>query len=119
FFNSMDQQWLMQKLEMKIGDGHFLRLIHRMLRNSVLSTDGSLAESLRGSPQGSPASPVLANICLHHLLDDWFTQNWTAKGEFVRYADDAVFTFGNEQDAHAFRDALSARLQEAGLRLNL
>jgi group II intron reverse transcriptase/maturase len=119
FFNSMDHEWLMQKLEMKIGDRHFLRLIRRLLRNSVLSADGTLAENLRGSPQGSPVSPVLANICLHHLLDDWFAKNWADKGEFVGYADDAVFVFGNERDAHDFRDALCARLLEAGLRLNL
>ena len=119
FFNSMDQEWLMQKLEMKIGDRHFLRLIRRMLRNSVLGTDGSLAENLRGTAQGSPASPALANICLHYLLDDWFAKNWATQGGFVRYADDAAYVFGNEQDAHIFRDALQARLQEAGLRLNL
>lgn len=119
FFNSVNHEWLMHNIEMKIGDGHFLRLIRRMLRNSILCTDGSLTDNVRGTPQGSPVSPVLANICLHHLLDEWFSLNWESKGELIRYADDAVFVFTNEQDAQTFHAALSERLQEAGLRLNL
>ena len=118
FFNSVSQDWLMRTLEQRIDDPHFLRLIRRLLRNSILHTDGTLAETLAGTPQGSPASPVLANICLHYLLDDWFTKNWSDKGEFVRYADDAVFVFTDEQQALAFKQALTERLREAGLELN-
>jgi len=119
FFNSVDHEWLMQKLELKIADPHFLRLIHRMLRGSILHEDGTLADTERGTPQGSPVSPVLANICLHHLLDEWFVQNHAESGEFIRYADDAVFVFKDEQSANAFRAHLEVRLKEAGLNLNL
>ena len=119
FFNSVDHEWLMQKLELKIADEHFLRLIRRMLRGSILQEDGALAETERGTPQGSPVSPVLANICLHHLLDEWFDENHSESGEFIRYADDAVFVFRDEQTANAFRAHLTGRLKEAGLNLNL
>ena len=119
FFNSVDHEWLMQKLELKIGDVHFLQLIRRMLRGSILHEGGALAETERGTPQGSPVSPVLANICLHHLLDEWFVENHAESGEFIRYADDAVFVFKDEQTANAFRAHLTARLNEAGLSLNL
>jgi len=119
FFNSVDHEWLMQKLELKIADEHFLRLIRRMLRGSILSRDGSLTETERGTPHGSPVSPVLANICLHHLLDEWFAQNHAGSGEFVRYADDAVFVFKDEKTANDFREKLVTRLKEAGLNLNL
>lgn len=118
FFNSVNQEWLMRTLEGRIDDARFLRLIRRLLRNSVLHADGTMAENLSGTPQGSPVSPVLANICLHYLLDDWFTKNWSKKGQFVRYADDAVFVFTNEQDALAFKQALTERVAEAGLKLN-
>jgi hypothetical protein len=40
----------MQKLELKIADEHFLRLIRRMLRGSILHEDGALAETERGTP---------------------------------------------------------------------
>jgi group II intron reverse transcriptase/maturase len=119
FFNSVDHEWLMQKLKMKIADEHFLRLIARMLRGSVLHEDGSLDETERGTPQGSPVSPMLANICLHHLLDGWFDAEYAGQGEFVRYADDAVFVFTDEETARSFQTALQLRLREAGLSLNL
>ena len=119
FFNSVSHDWLMRTLEQRIEDAHFLRLIRRLLRNSILHVDGRLAETVAGTPQGSPASPVLANICLHYLVDDWFTKNWSDKGQFVRYADDAVFVFTDESEAHAFKQALLSRLSEAGLKLNV
>ena len=115
----MDHEWLLQKLELKIADPHFLRLIRRMLRGSILHQDGSLAETERGTPQGSPVSPVLANICLHYLLDEWFAQNHSEGGEFIRYADDAVFVFSDETTARNFHSALVARMKEGGLSLNL
>jgi RNA-directed DNA polymerase len=119
FFNSVDHDWLMQKLAERISDAHFLRLIRRLLRNSVLHENGALADNERGTPQGSPVSPVLANICLHYLLDEWFAKNYSDKGEFVRYADDAVFVFKAEEEASAFQAALVERMKEAGLNLNL
>jgi RNA-directed DNA polymerase len=119
FFNSVDHEWLLQKLKLKIDDEHFLRLISRMLRSSILHEDGTLAETERGTPQGSPVSPMLANICLHHLLDGWFDADYADKGEFVRYADDAVFVFTDEAVAQSFQEALQRRLKEAGLSLNI
>jgi RNA-directed DNA polymerase len=118
FFNSVDHDWLMNTLEKKIADPHMLRHIRRLLRNSILHEDGQMSENVRGTPQGSPASPVLANICLHTIIDDWFAKNWQSKGEFVRYADDAIFVFSSEQDAEAFRQALTERMTQAGLKLN-
>jgi RNA-directed DNA polymerase len=72
FFDSMDHDWLMQGLEARIGDPHFLRLIRRLLRADVLKAGGDVEPTEVGTPQGSPASPVLANIYLHLLLDGWF-----------------------------------------------
>ena len=119
FFDSVDHDWFLRTLGQRIEDPHFLRLIKRMLRCSMLHADGTMADKLAGTPQGSPASPILANICLHVLLDQWFQQHWADKGEFIRYADDAIFVFSDEETAHAFQLALLARMAEAGLRLNL
>jgi group II intron reverse transcriptase/maturase len=119
FFNSMDHEWLMQRLEEHIDDSKFLRHVRRLLRNSILSADGTLRTNERGSPQGSPVSPVLANVYLHFLLDRWFRENHSGRGEMVRYADDAVFIFTDEAAAQAFQTALSDRLKLGGLTLNL
>lgn len=119
FFNSVNQTWLMERIKLKVGDPHFLRLIKRLLRNSVLHSDGTIKENRCGTPQGSPVSPVLANICLHELLDTWFSQNYGHDGEMIRYADDAVFVFKDMQTARQFQEALQERVKEAGLQLNV
>jgi hypothetical protein len=119
FFNSVSQEWLLSKLQLKIGDPKLLRLIGRMLRNSILHEDGRISDTERGTPQGSPLSPVLANICLHYLLDAWFHENYAQEGEMIRYADDAAFVFYDEETARGFQQALRERMSEAGLSLNL
>jgi group II intron reverse transcriptase/maturase len=118
YFNSMDHDLLMGLIEKKIGDQHFLRLVRRMLRNSILSQDGTLVQSEQGSPQGAPISPVLANIYLHYVLDEWFTEEWSEHGEMVRYADDAVFVFTSAEKAIQFKSALQERMKNVG-KLNL
>lgn len=119
FFNSMDHEKLMKLIEQKIGDGTFLKLTRNMLQAVVLGAQGELRTTELGAPQGSPLSPVLANLFLHHVLDEWFTENWESKGTIIRYADDAVFIFDREQTAKSFRDALQARLESFNLKLNI
>jgi RNA-directed DNA polymerase len=119
FFNSMDHGLLMELIEKRIEDQHVLRLIRRMLRNSILHENGEITLTERGSPQGAPVSPVLANIYLHYVLDEWFEENWGDKGQLVRYADDAVFVFTSERTANEFKAALQERLENFGkLKLN-
>jgi group II intron reverse transcriptase/maturase len=118
FFDSMDHEWLMERIEERIGDGHFLRLLRRLLRNSVLGQDGRVRVNEVGAPQGSPVSPMLANIYLHHLLDNWFAENFAQEGEMVRYADDVVFVLRDEETANRFQSALNERIKEGGLRIH-
>ena len=118
FFNSMDHGLLIELIEKKIGDQSFLRLIRRILRNSILSEKGELVQTERGSPQGAPISPILANIYLHYVLDEWFEQNYGKDGEFIRYADDAVFIFTDVEVATRFKTALEERVKNMG-KLNL
>jgi RNA-directed DNA polymerase len=119
FFDSVDHDWLMDKLATRIVDPNFLRLIRTLLRADVLQASGELTPTELGTPQGSPVSPVLANIYLHFLLDEWFRQNHHASGRMVRYADDAVFVFEDLVTAEKFRAALVERMAEGKLRLNL
>lgn len=118
FFNSVSHDRLMEVLSQRIEDHHFLRLIRRMLRNSVLSEDGEIRRTERGTPQGAPISPILANIYLHFCLDTWFEENWADHGQFIRYADDAVFVFTDMEKATEFKEALKQRLSEFSLNLN-
>lgn len=118
FFNHVDHDKLMNFLRERISDDHLLRIVKRMLCNSILSEGGDLIDNTTGTPQGSPISPILANIYLHHVLDEWFDTNYIGKGELVRYADDAVFIFDDLKVAEKFKAELSVRFADYGLKMN-
>jgi len=118
FFNSMDHEKLIEILSVRIEDHHFLRLIRRMLRNSILTEEGEIRQNERGTPQGSPISPILANIYLDACLDSWFQQNWGQKAQMVRYADDAVFVFTDMNKAAEFKISLASRFEKFKLKIN-
>src|SRR5919106_270588 len=121
FFDSVSQQWLIRFLKHRINDTRMLRLIQKWLKAGVLE-DGVLTVSDRGTGQGSVISPLLANVYLHYVFDLW-AERWRrreATGDMivVRYADDIIVGFEHEADAHRFRDAMRARLQEFSLSLH-
>ena len=84
--------------------------------------DGEWRDEMRGTPQGSVVSPILANIYLHYVLDLWFQKKWRtheAEGEtiIVRYADDFVVGFQYQADAERFLADLKERLARFELTL--
>jgi RNA-directed DNA polymerase len=121
FFDTIDQGWLEKFLEHRIADRRMLRLIRKWLRAGV-SEDGKWSKTTVGTPQGSVASPMLANVFLHYVLDLW-VQWWRknlATGDviIVRYADDFVIGFQHHQDAERFQKELGERMIKFGLRLH-
>lgn len=120
FFDNVDHEWLLRMVAVRVSDERVLRLIRRMLRAGVME-EGLRFETEKGTPQGSIVSPVLANIYLHYVLDDWFVRKVTngCAGEacLVRYADDYVVCFQYESDALRFRTAMEKRLDRFGLQL--
>ena len=118
FFNSMDHERLLEILSARIEDHHFLRLLRRTLRNSILTEEGEIRINERGTPQGAPISPILANIYLDACLDFWFQQNWGQHAQMVRYADDAVFVFTNTDLAEEFKRSLADRFEGFKLKMN-
>jgi hypothetical protein len=121
FFGSVSQDWLGRFLEHRIGDKRIIRLIQKWLRAGILE-DGAVTVSDRGTGQGSVASPLLANIYLHYVLDLW-AERWRrheATGDMiiVRYADDLVAGFEHEDDARRFLDAMRTRFEEFALSLH-
>jgi RNA-directed DNA polymerase len=122
FFTSLDHGWLEKFLEHRIGDKRVLRLIQKWLKAGVIE-DGSWAESEEGTPQGATVSPLLANVYLHYVFDQWAEQ-WRrrqARGDMVvvRYADDFVVGFEHREDAERFQAELSERLAKFGLELKV
>jgi group II intron reverse transcriptase/maturase len=106
--------------EHRIGDRRVLRLIQKWLKAGVIE-DGSWTESEEGTPQGATVSPLLANVYLHYVFDQW-AERWRrrrARGDMivVRYADDFVVGFEHRHEAERFLTELGERLAKFGLEL--
>ena len=120
FFTSLDQGWMGKFLEHRIADKRILRLIQQWLEAGVVE-DEVWAECDEGTPQGATASPLLANVYLHYVFDQW-VERWRrrqARGDvvIVRYADDFVAGFQHREDAERFQADLSERIAKFGLEL--
>ena len=120
FFDTMDHGWLLKFIQYRIVDRRIHRLIRKWLRAGV-SEEGTIKRTDVGTPQGAVISPLLANIYLHYVLDEWY-QEWkhTAQGDvmMVRYADDVVLGFQHFADAERFHKALKGRMERFGLALH-
>jgi group II intron reverse transcriptase/maturase len=121
FFDNISHEKLMELLELRIADQRILRLIRKWLKAGV-SEDGEWSETKVGTPQGAVISPLLANIYLHYVLDQWVVE-WrkvNTKGDvvIVRYADDFVMGFQYPDDARRFLKQLQGRMAEYGLELH-
>jgi RNA-directed DNA polymerase len=93
FFTNLDHGWLEKFLEHRIADKRVLRLIRKWLSAGVIE-DGNWSQTPEGAPQGASASPLLANVYLHYVFDQWvdWWRRHHAHGEviIVRFADDCV-----------------------------
>ena len=96
FFDNVDHGWLMKMLSHDIADKRFLEIIEKFLKAGIME-NGKFLDSERGTPQGNGASPILANVYLHYVLDNWFDVivKRQCKGEcyLIRYCDDFVLLF--------------------------
>jgi len=121
FFNKINREWLIKFIEHRIADNRVVRLIQKWLNAGILE-EGKIIYSEQGTPQGSSASPLLANVFLHYVYDLWI-QQWRkqkAHGDVivVRFADDTVVGFQHKSDAMKFQEDLKNRLQKFGLELH-
>ncbi len=121
YFDTIPHGFLRSFLDRRVTDGVLRRMIDKWLKAGVLE-EGRLQRNEMGSPQGGVISPLLANIFLHHVLDEWFESEvrprLAGKSMLVRYADDFVMAFESFEDAQRVRAALVKRLGRYGLELH-
>lgn len=79
--------------------------------------DGTLVARDRGTPQGGVVSPVLSNLFLHYVFDEWMRKH-RPEVRFERYADDILVHCGSEAQALMLREVIEQRLAECRLRLH-
>jgi len=121
FFDNLSHEWALKFIAHRVADRRILRLIRKWLKAGV-SEDGQWSETDKGTPQGSVASPLIANVYMHYLFDLW-AEVWrrkVARGDviIVRYADDLVLGFQHRADAERFLGEFKERLAKFGLELH-
>ena len=121
YFDAIRFDHLRDFLDMRIKDGVVRRMLDKWLKAGVLDK-GVLTRSETGTPQGGVVSPLISNVFLHHVLDEWFetvvTPLMRGQCRLVRYADDALLLFETERDARRVLDVLGKRLGRYGLTLH-
>jgi RNA-directed DNA polymerase len=134
-FDEIAHTPLLDRVRRRIKDKRVCALVKAFLKAGVMTTTGDREESIAGTPQGGPLSPLLANIALS-ALDEHFDQQWQQEmntpyrrrkrvrnglgnWRLIRYCDDfVVMVFGDRHHAEALREEVAAVLAPLGLRLS-
>jgi RNA-directed DNA polymerase len=121
YFASISHAKLRECLARRVTDGVVRRLIDKWLKAGVLE-EGQLYYPDTGTPEGGVISPLLANVYLHYVLDEWFAVQVQPRlrgpSTLVRYCDDFVMMFAYKDDAERVLEALGKRLGKYGLQLH-
>jgi RNA-directed DNA polymerase len=113
FFDRVNHDVLLGKLQNRIGDQRMLRIIRRFLEAGIMA-DGVVIERYEGTPQGGPLSPLLANV----LLDE-VDKELERRGHcFVRYADDSNVYVRSKRAGDRVLAALRQTYAKLRLRIN-
>jgi RNA-directed DNA polymerase len=121
YFDKIVRSQLMEWIEKRVRDGSILRLIRKWINVGVLE-DGRLLVTQTGVGQGQVISPLLANIYLHYVLDEWFEDvvkpRLRGQAYEIRYADDFILCFQCREDAEKVLAVLRKRFEKYGLTLH-
>jgi RNA-directed DNA polymerase len=121
FFDNLDWGRLREFIQQRVKDGGILRLISKWLHAGVLEA-GELTHPDKGAPQGGVISPMVSNVFLHQVLDEWFVKDVQPrmKGRcFVtRFADDFIIGFELEADARRVMEVLPKRFNRFSLTIH-
>ncbi len=120
-FDNIDHQLLRGAIRRRVNDGGIIRLIGKWLNAGVVE-GGEIVYPEKGTPQGGVISPVLSNIFLHYVLDDWFAKmvipGIKGKCFLIRFADDFIIGFQLKSDAERLMEALPKRFNRFKLSLH-
>ena len=114
FFDNIDHSLMMHAVRKHTDCKWALLYVERWLKAPVELGDGTRMPRERGTPQGGVASPLLANIFLHHVFDMWMARQFPGC-PFERYADDVVIHCRTESEAQDVRQAVEQRLRQCKL----
>ncbi len=121
YFDSIPFAALRETLARRVTDGVVRKLIDKWLKAGVLEA-GQVHYPEAGTPQGGVISPILSNVFLHHVIDQWYTEQVRPRlrgaSSLVRFCDDFVMLFARKDDAQRVLAVLGKRLEKFGLQLH-
>ncbi|MBI1843569.1 MAG: group II intron reverse transcriptase/maturase [Actinobacteria bacterium] len=117
FFDSVAHDLLLKAVAHHTDERWVLLYIERWLKAPMQMPDGTLVAREKGTPQGSPISPLLANLFMHYAFDRWMDRQHP-DCPFERYADDGVIHCNSEQQARDLLASVAERLGALGLELH-
>ena len=121
YFGSINHGKMREFLDRRVKDGVIRKMIDKWLKAGILEGK-QLSYPKEGTPQGGVISPLLSNVFLHYVLDEWFSEQiqplLTGKSFIVRYADDFVLGFENSKDAERVMEVLPKRFEKYKLELH-
>jgi RNA-directed DNA polymerase len=106
FFDSVPWELMCKAVERHATQPWVMLYVRRWLQAPMQMPDRSLTHRTKGTPQGGPISPLIANIFLHYGFDMWMVREFPAL-RFERFADDVVVHCVTERQAHLVREAMS------------
>jgi group II intron reverse transcriptase/maturase len=121
YFDTINKTQLREFLNRRVTDGVVRKLIDKWLKAGIVEGDKTHYQ-LTGTPQGGVASPLLANIYLHYVLDEWYADvvepRMEGRSSVTRFCDDFVMVFENYNDCMRVFKVLGERLKKFGLTLH-
>jgi RNA-directed DNA polymerase len=117
FFDSVPHELLLKAVAHHTDERWVLLYIQRWVHSPMQMPDGTSLAREKGTPQGSPISPLLANLFMHYAFDSWMVREFP-DCPFERYADDIVAHCDSEDRARLLRAAIATRLGALGLELH-
>jgi len=121
YFGSINHGILREFLDKRVKDGVIRRMVDKWLKAGVMES-GNISYPEQGSRQGSVISPLLSNVYLHYVLDEWFSEQiqplLKGKSFIIRWADDFVLGFTDKSDAERVMEVLPKRFAKYELTLH-
>lgn len=117
FFDSIDHELLMLGFKRHFNNRWIELYINRWLKVPYHSVGGECVQRNKGVPQGSVIGPVLSNLFLHYVFDEWMRKNHPTI-RFERYADDAICHCASLQQAKWLKEALHERFKACKLEMH-